>query len=299
MLPDDVDPRLLDPEVRQALRSLTPPVADRVAKHLVVAGQLADEDPVAALAHARAARRLGGRLALVREAAGITAYLAGEWAEALNELRAARRMGGEDTLLHVMADCERALGRPERAVDIARGPEIAELPQELRVEMAIVEAGARRDLGQLDAALLVLQGQGLAKVDIHPWTPRLWYAYADALADAGRAEDAVEWFTSVSQIDGDETTDAEERLADLVSGGSTAEPYDETDAELAVEPPAVSTVQNEPRPIEVEPVIEADIEPAIEGHIEPAQELADGLPEAPIGGRVSFREPPAVQDPAE
>jgi len=50
VLPDDVDPRDLDPQVRQALRSLTTPVADRVAKHLVVAGSIVDEDPEAALA---------------------------------------------------------------------------------------------------------------------------------------------------------------------------------------------------------------------------------------------------------
>jgi tetratricopeptide (TPR) repeat protein len=232
VLPEDVDPRLLDADVRQALRSLSPPVADRVAKHLVMAGQLVDEDARVALTHARAARRLGGRLALVREAAGISAYLAGEWAEALNELRAARRMGGEDSLLHVMADCERALGRPERALDIARGPEIAGLPKELQVEMAIVEAGARRDLEQLDAALLALQGQGLSRDDDEPWTARLWYAYADALVEAGRRAEAAGWFAAAGDLDREETTDAGERLSLLEAEMSTEAEFDVDGNEL-------------------------------------------------------------------
>ncbi len=208
-----------------------------------MAGRLADDDPQQALAHARAARRLGGRLALVREGAGITAYLAGEWAEALNELRAARRISGDNNLLHVIADCERALGRPERALDIARGPEVAGLPVELKVEMAIVEAGARRDMGQFDAAVLVLQsvpGASLSADTTQDWTPRLWYAYADSLAAAGRQEEAVRWFAATRDIDEDEITDAAERLAEL--GGSP------TDALTVVDPsaeePAIDGVEN-------------------------------------------------------
>jgi len=226
VLPDDVDPRDLDPQVRQALRTLTPPVADRVAKHLVMAGTIVDEDPEAALGHARAARRLGGRLALVREAVGITAYLAGEWAEALNELRAARRIGGENTLVHVMADCERALGRAERALELIRETDTAAFPVDLRVELAIVEGGARRDLGQFGAAVLALQGPQLRELElrdpelresVQPWAVRLAYAYADALAAAGRAEEAAHWFAVTRDVDEDVVTDAADRLATVSS----------------------------------------------------------------------------------
>jgi tetratricopeptide (TPR) repeat protein len=153
-------------------------------------------------------------LALVREAVGIAAYHAGEWAEAMNELRAARRIGGDNSLLHVIADCERALGRPERALTIARGPEVAALPVEIQVEMSIVEAGARRDMGQFEAAVLALQGPRLSAPS-EDWTVRLWYAYADALAAAGRVDDAVHWFAMTRDIDEDVTTDAADRLAAL------------------------------------------------------------------------------------
>ena len=61
------------------------------------------------------------RVGVVREACGIAAYRTGRWAEALSELRAARRMTGRDDYLPIMADCERALGRPDRALALPSG----------------------------------------------------------------------------------------------------------------------------------------------------------------------------------
>jgi uncharacterized protein HemY len=148
---------MLDADARRELRSLSKDTADLTARHLVMTGRLLDEDPEQALAHARAARALAGRVGVVREAAGVAAYGAGEWAEALSELRAARRITGRPEHLGVLADCERALGRPERALAYADDPQVAQLSQDERVELVIVLAGARRDLGQADAACLTLQ----------------------------------------------------------------------------------------------------------------------------------------------
>ncbi len=126
-LDESVTAGQLDAEARRDLRGLQRDLADKVARHLVAAGMLVDEDPQLALEHARFARQRASRIAVVREAAGIAAYHAGEWAEALGELRAARRMGGGPGHLAVMADIERALGRPERALELTRGPEAREL----------------------------------------------------------------------------------------------------------------------------------------------------------------------------
>src|ERR671920_1863172 len=101
--------------------------------------------PETAYQHTLAARARAARVAIVREATGETAYAAGHFAEALAELRAARRMTGANDHLPVMADCERALSRPERALQLARNPAVAALPVELRAEMTIVEAGGRPD----------------------------------------------------------------------------------------------------------------------------------------------------------
>jgi tetratricopeptide (TPR) repeat protein len=214
-LPDDVTAAELDAEVRRDLRGLQKDTADSVARHLVAAGTLVDDDPVQALAHARYARQRASRIAAVREAAGIAAYHAGEWSEALGELRAARRMGGGSGHLAVMADIERALGRPERAIELTRGPEAAELGPSEAIELAIVAAGARRDLGELDAAVVGLQLPELDPERRDPWSARLFYAYADNLLAAGRESDALQWFVHAADADDEGETDAAVRLAEL------------------------------------------------------------------------------------
>jgi hypothetical protein len=214
-LPEGVEARMLDPEARQELRTLSKDTADLVARHLVVTGELLDVDPGQALAHARAARAMAGRVAVVREAAGLAAYAAEEWSEALAELRAARRISGRPDHLAMFADCERALGRPERALGYADDPDLPRLSQEERVELVIVLAGARRDLGQYDAAVLTLQDPARRTAAARPWAPRLWYAYADALLAAGREEEARTWFSKTAGADAEGETDAVDRLLAL------------------------------------------------------------------------------------
>jgi tetratricopeptide (TPR) repeat protein len=198
------------------LRSLSKPKADAVARHLVVAGQLLDTDPRRALAHARAARALTARVAAVREAVGLAAYHAGDWAEALTELRTARRISGDPQGLPVIADCERALGRPEAAIRALNDPDVRRLDAATRAELLIVVAGARRDLDQLDAALAVLARGGLDRDRPRPGAARLWYAYADALEAAGRTAEAAEWFAASAALDADGELDAAERAAALL-----------------------------------------------------------------------------------
>ena len=214
-LPEDVEARMLDPEVRQELRSLSKDTADLVARHLVMTGRLLDSEPELALAHARAARAMAARVGPVREAAGLAAYTTGDWTDALSELRAARRITGLPGHLAVMADCERALGRPERALSLGEDRDVARLTQEERVELVIVVSGARRDMGQCDAAVLVLQDPAQRTTAKRPFAARLWYAYADALLDAGRQDDAREWFAKVVEVDQTGQTDAHERMLEI------------------------------------------------------------------------------------
>ncbi len=141
----------LDSSVRDELRALARGVADTVARRLVMAGQLFEEEPELALAHAIAARRLASRIAVVREAVGIAAYHAGEWQTAVSEIRTYHRMSGKQTHLAILADCERALGRPEKAIDIFRSAG-GKLDSAEAIELLIVAAGARRDMGQNEAA---------------------------------------------------------------------------------------------------------------------------------------------------
>ncbi|WP_051840418.1 tetratricopeptide repeat protein [Streptomyces sp. NRRL F-5126] len=201
--------------MRQELMSLPKTLADDVARNLVMVARLIDEDPEGAYAYSRVALRLASRVAAVREAAGFAAYANQKYAEGLAEFRAARRMTGNVELWPVMADCERGLGRPERALAMAGESEVQKLDKAGQVEMRLVAAGARRDMGQLDAAIVTLQSPELASHSVHPWTARLRYAYADALLEAGRESEAREWFARANEADKDGTTDASDRLAEL------------------------------------------------------------------------------------
>ncbi|WP_018332212.1 hypothetical protein [Actinomycetospora chiangmaiensis] len=220
-------------------------------------GELLDDDPAAALAHARFARHRASRVAVVREACGLAAYHASEWAEALSELRASRRMGGAAHVA-VMADAERALGRPERALEIARSPESADLPRDEAMELLIVTSGARRDLGEFAAAVVGLQ---VPELDVRrsddPWTCRLFYAYGEALVAAGRREEAVRAFLDAAQTDAEGETDAEERAA-LVAAGVDTPPGELVDTEA-------------------DAAVEADADAAANGQAQAAVEAATGV----------------------
>jgi hypothetical protein len=189
--------------------------ADAVARHLVAAGELIDEDPESALQHARAARARASRIAAIREAVGIAAYHCGDWGQALSELRAARRMGSKSPLLALIADCERGLGRPERAIELARGPEAAQLSGDDADELRIVAAGARSDLGQLDQALTILSTPQLTPGRTGSTAARLFYAYADTLLALDRNDEALEWFLRSAAADVEGVTDAEDRVSEL------------------------------------------------------------------------------------
>jgi tetratricopeptide (TPR) repeat protein len=214
-IPADIEAKQLSPEIRGELTTLDRATADVVARHLVAAGVLLDDDPEAALAHARAARARSGRIAAVREAVGIAAYHCGDWAQALAELRAARRMGSKSPLLALIADCERGVGRPERAIELARTPEAAQLTGDAADELRIVVAGARADLGQHEQALAILSTPQLEPARTGPMAARLFYAYAETLLALGRNQDALQWFINAAAADGEGVTDAEERITEL------------------------------------------------------------------------------------
>lgn len=214
-IPPEVEARQLAPEVRRELSTLDRITADTVARHLVAAGELIDYDPGAALAHARAARARASRIGVVREAAGIAAYHCGEWQQALGELRAARRMGSRSPLLPLIADCERGLGRPQRAIDLARSPDTAQLGDDEADELRIVVAGARTDLGQIEQALTVLSAPQPDPSRTGVTATRLFYVYADTLLALGQKQQAAQWFLRAASADTEGITDAEERVGEL------------------------------------------------------------------------------------
>jgi len=214
-IPSTIEAKQLAPDVRAELLTLDKSTADTVARHLVAAGELLDEDPEAALAHAQAARQRSGRIAAIREAVGVAAYHCGDWAQALAEFRAARRMGSKSQLLPLIADCERGVGRPERAIELARSAEAAELRGDDADEMRIVAAGARADLGHFDQALAVLSAPPPDPSRTGSTAARLCYAYAEILLALDRPDEALQWFVRSAAADDEGVTDAEDRIGEL------------------------------------------------------------------------------------
>jgi tetratricopeptide (TPR) repeat protein len=210
-----IEARQLAPDVRGELTTLDKATADYVARHLVAAGELLEEDPEAALEHAKAARNRAARIAAVREAVGIAAYRCGDWAQALAELRAARRMGSKSVLLPMIADCERGVGRPERAIELGKSPEAAQLTGDDADELRIVVAGARSDLGQNEQALAILSTPQLDPTRTGQTAVRLFYVYAETLLALGRTSEALQWFINSAASDLEGVTDAEERITEL------------------------------------------------------------------------------------
>lgn len=228
--PTEVDERVLPFAVRAELRGLPKDLGATVAAHLVAAGELIDEDPELAYRHAEAARRRAARLPVVREATAETAYAAGEYAVALNEYRALRRMTGGAEYLPVMADCERALGRPANSLKLAKEAANERLDAEQQVEMLLVEAGARDDMGQRAEALRLLKGAIGGKGVNKQGQARLRYAYADLLERSGQAEAARQWFVMVQRLDVEGLLDAEDRI-NALDGFVLEADLDEDDAE--------------------------------------------------------------------
>jgi tetratricopeptide (TPR) repeat protein len=210
LIPEEVTGEELEKSARAELLSLSADNAKVVARHLVCVGLFIDSDPERAYLHGMAAAHHAGRLAVARETAGYAAYRAGKYEVALRELRAAYRISGDVSTWPVMADCERGLGRPLKALEMAGSPEVSKLEKAEEIEMRIVASGARRDLGQIDAAVITLTCREL-KTENAEWSVRLRYAYADALHAAGRLAEAKEWFAKCALVDTDDVTDAAER----------------------------------------------------------------------------------------
>jgi len=195
------------------LRTLPSDLASVVARLLVATSVTEDIDQ--AYQYAKKARGLAARVGVVRETCAIAAYQAGDWTAALAEFRAARRLTGRASYLPLMADCERALGRLDRALELVTGPDAQAADHATRIELRIVESGIRRDQGLLDAAVVALQGPELTGGRIRPEYARLYYAFADALLAAGREDEAREWFGRAATADVDDDTDAAERYEEL------------------------------------------------------------------------------------
>ena len=189
-MPEDVKPQDLEASARRELRALGRANAENVARHLVMLQRLLDTDPELAHQHARYAASHAGRVAVVRESAGIAAYLSGHYQEALRDIRAARRLSGLDLHRAIEADCERALGNLDRALKAAQGADPAQLDDQEEAEIAMVVSGIRHEMGQTELGLVVIEEAILMFRGDRETLRRLHSVRADRLEELGRVEEA-------------------------------------------------------------------------------------------------------------
>jgi tetratricopeptide (TPR) repeat protein len=193
-----------------------PGQGDRALKAFEEAIGLLDRDRAAvAVARAEEAKQLAPRSGAVREVLGIALYRAERYRDALRELQAYRRITGRADQNHLIADSHRALGAPERAVEMAQEAlRIRAVPAEARAESAVVGASALADLRRYDEALALLRSASAREEAARSFDLRLWYVAGDILERAGRPREAAGEFRKVVRRDAG-AFDAAERLARL------------------------------------------------------------------------------------
>lgn len=190
--------------------------ADAAIARLERAAQLLERgDAPGAASEAQKAKDLAPRSAAVREILGLAFYQLDRFREALTEMQAYRRMSGRADQNHIIADCLRALGRPDRAVPLAeealssRGTPLA-----ARVESVIVAASALADQGKFDQGLGLLRRVRTRDDIAGPEVIRVWYVIGDLLERAGRPQEAVREFRKILRHDV-AAYDVAERVAQL------------------------------------------------------------------------------------
>ena len=204
---------------REAWRDLraTVPAAsvDDVVKAVGgAAAALQDGDTDQAISLLQWAKSVAPRTATIREALGVALYAAERYGEAQSELLAYRRLSGSPDQNHLLADCARALGKPEKVQPYVEDMVAAGVDAERIAEGMIVLAGERADRGDLEGALDAIRRVDLHPTQIQPWHPRVWYMAGDLSERLGRTDEARDFFLAISAVDED-FGDVEQRLAAL------------------------------------------------------------------------------------
>lgn len=232
-IPETVTAKDLNPGARNELKTLDKDLADTVARHLAMVNILLESEPELAHQHAISASRKAGRIPVTRETLAITSYVLEDYAGALRELRTYRRLSGSENQLAMMIDCERALGRPEKALELGRSVSRQSMPADVQVQVAIALSGARLDLGQTEQALFELEIAQLDPNKAFSWSPELFACYATVLEDLGRADEAALWQSRAEQAE--RALEAEFGEDDIIEVLEIAEVEPEAEAEFDAE----------------------------------------------------------------
>ena len=214
VMPKGLEWNMLSKDERERLRGLSKEHAENIGLHILAAYTLEADDPKAALEHAKWVAKQASRIDFARETLAMVAYRNGDYKLALREFRTAFRMNGYLDYLPFMADCERGLEQPKKAIDIALSDDAKHLTGEPKAEMFLVYAGALADLGMWDQAIEVASKLVHAKGLAGEYRMRAAQAEQYFLEQAGRSDEAVamdelidDLEAKYADIEEDETSD--------------------------------------------------------------------------------------------
>lgn len=190
-MPKGIEWSMLSTDDRERLRGLSKEHAENIGLHILAAYTLEERDPELALEHAKWVTHQASRIDFARETLAFVAYRQGDYKLALREFRTAFRMNGFLDYLPFIADCERGMGEPKKAIETAMSDDAKYLRGESKAEMFLVYAGALGDLELWDKAIEIVHTLGRSKGLAGEYRMRAVQAEQYFLEQAGRSDEAV------------------------------------------------------------------------------------------------------------
>ena len=190
-MPKGIEWSMLSTDDRERLRGLSKEHAENIGLHILAAYTLEERDPELALEHAKWVAHQASRIDFARETLAFVAYRQGDYKLALREFRTAFRMNGFLDYLPFIADCERGMGEPKKAIETAMSDDAKYLRGESKAEMFLVYAGALGDLELWDKAIEIVHTLGRSKGLAGEYRMRAVQAEQYFLEQVGRSDEAV------------------------------------------------------------------------------------------------------------
>ena len=190
-MPKGIEWSMLSTDDRERLRGLSKEHAENIGLHILAAYTLEERNPELALEHAKWVAHQASRIDFARETLAFVAYRQGDYKLALREFRTAFRMNGFLDYLPFIADCERGMGEPKKAIETAMSDDAKYLRGESKAEMFLVYAGALGDLELWNKAIEIVHTLGRSKGLAGEYRMRAVQAEQYFLEQAGRSDEAV------------------------------------------------------------------------------------------------------------
>ena len=293
-MPKGIEWRMLTTDDRERLRGLSKEHAENIGLHILAAYTLEESNPELALEHAKWVARQASRIDFARETLAFVAYRQGDYKLALREFRTAFRMNGFLDYLPFIADCERGMGEPKKAIEVAVSDDAKYLRGEAKAEMFLVYAGALGDLKMWDKAIEIVHTLGRSKGLAGEYRMRAVQAEQYFLEEAGRTDEAIaldrlldKLELQYADVEDDETSDdlvveydmqeLNDELMDVLGISeddaqyAPEDPEDEEDESEAISENGETSDETQLEAEEAEAGAESDDEPAAQANAEPAE----------------------------